>query len=34
VLKKSEGKLSPEVDVEVWQQGAMNFDIGTGLVEE
>lgn len=32
VLKKSEGKL--EVDVEVWQQGAMNFDIGTGLVEE
>ena len=32
--KKTEGKLSPEVDREVWQQGTMNSDIGTGHVEE
>ena len=37
VLKKCGGQLSLKVDVqelEVWQQGTMNFDIGTDLVEE
>lgn len=37
VLKKSGGKLSLKAGVqelEVWQQGTMNFDIGTDLVEE
>ena len=37
VLKKSEGLLSLKAgvqEVEVWQQGTMNFDIGTDLVEE